>query len=70
MHHACRWLVLLAKRDTSLQGVTDGLTEIGRSNRMEMNVEITKVIRISRHPPAVHNKNRRHTYTISDMSQY
>jgi len=46
MHPACSWLVLLAKGDTSLQGVTDGLTEIGRYNGMEMNVEKTKVIRI------------------------
>jgi len=46
--------VLLAKRDTSLQGVTDGLTEIGRCNGMEMNVEKTEVIRISRQLSTVH----------------
>jgi len=46
--------VLLAKTEISLQGVTDGLTEIGRCNGMEMNVEKTKVIRISWQPSAVH----------------
>jgi hypothetical protein len=46
MHPACKWLVLLAKKETSLQGVTDSLTETGRCNRMEMNVEKTKVMRI------------------------
>jgi len=34
--------MLLAKRETSLQSVSDGITEIGRCNEMEMNVEKTK----------------------------
>jgi len=46
--------VLLAERGTVLQGVTDGMTEIGRCSGMETNVEKTKVIRISRQPSAVH----------------
>ena len=45
-------LVLLAKEGAVLQeGMTDRLIEIGISYGMEMNVEITKVIRISRQPP-------------------
>jgi hypothetical protein len=43
-------LVLLAKTETVLQGMTDGLTEIGRCYGMEINVEIIKVIKISREP--------------------
>jgi len=46
--------VLLAKRETPLQGVTDGITEIGRCNGMEMNVEKTKAIRISQQPSPIH----------------
>jgi hypothetical protein len=43
-------LVLLAKEETVLQGMIDRLTEIGRRYGMEMNVEKTKVMRISRQP--------------------
>jgi len=31
--------VLLAERETALQGMTDGMTGIGRCNGMDMNVE-------------------------------
>ena len=41
-------LVLLAKEEVVLQGMIDRLTEIGICYGMEMNVEKTKVIRISR----------------------
>jgi hypothetical protein len=41
-------LVLLPKGETVLQGVSDGLIEIGRCYGMEMNVEKHKVMRISR----------------------
>jgi hypothetical protein len=41
-------LVLLAKEDKVLQDMTDKLIEIGRCCGMEMNVEKTKVMRISR----------------------
>jgi hypothetical protein len=40
--------VLLAKEEMVLQGMIDRLVEIGRCYRMEMNVEETKVMRISR----------------------
>ena len=41
-------LVLLAKEEKVLQDIIDKITEIGRCYGMEMNVEKTKVIRISR----------------------
>jgi hypothetical protein len=41
-------LVLLARELKVLQGMFDRLTEIGRCYGMEMNVEKTKVMRISR----------------------
>jgi len=41
-------LVLMAKEETVLQGMFDKLIEIGRCYGMEMNVEKTKVMRISR----------------------
>ena len=41
-------LVLMAKEETALQGMFDKLTELGRCYGMEMNVEKTKVMRISR----------------------
>jgi hypothetical protein len=41
-------LELLAKKGTMLQGVTDRLIEIGRCYGREMNVENTKLTRISR----------------------
>jgi hypothetical protein len=41
-------LVLLAMEEKVLQSMVDGLTEIGRRYGMEMNVEKTKVMRISR----------------------
>jgi hypothetical protein len=43
-------LVLLAREETVLQGIIDRLIEIGRLYGMEMNVEKTKVMRISRQP--------------------
>jgi hypothetical protein len=42
--------VLLAKEEKVLQKKIDKLIEIGRCYRMEMNVEKTKVMRISRQP--------------------
>jgi hypothetical protein len=43
-------LVLLAKEEAVLQGMIDRLIEIARCYGMEMNVEETKVMRISRQP--------------------
>jgi hypothetical protein len=42
--------VLLAKKETVLQGMLDRLIETGRSCGMEMNVEKTKLMRTSREP--------------------
>jgi hypothetical protein len=41
-------LVLMAKEETVLQGMIDKLIENGRCYGIEMNVEKTKVMRISR----------------------
>ena len=41
-------MILMAKEETMLQGMIDKLIEIGRWYGMEMNVEKTKVVRISR----------------------
>jgi hypothetical protein len=46
-------LVLMAKEETVLQGMTDKLIEIGRSYGTEMNVKKTKVMTISRQPSPV-----------------
>jgi hypothetical protein len=46
-------LVLLAKEGTVLQSMIDRLIEIGRRYGMEMNVEKTKVMRISRQPSRI-----------------
>ena len=46
-------LVLMAEKETALQGVTDKLIETGRYYGMEMNVEKTKVMRISRQPSPI-----------------
>ena len=46
-------LVLLAKEGTVLQDMIDKLTEIGRCYGMEMNMEKTNVMRISRQPFSV-----------------
>jgi hypothetical protein len=43
-------LVLMAKEETVLQDMIDKLIVIGRCYSMEMNVEKTKVMRISRQP--------------------
>ena len=43
-------LVLMAKEETVLQNMIDKLIETGRYYGMEMNVEKTKVMRISRQP--------------------
>jgi hypothetical protein len=42
--------VLLAREEKVLQGMVDTLIEIGRFYGMEMNVEKTRVMRISRQP--------------------
>jgi hypothetical protein len=46
-------LVLMAKEETVLQGMIDKLIETGRRYGMEINVEKTKVMRISRQPTPV-----------------
>ena len=46
-------LVLMAKEETVLRGMIDKLIETGRCYGMEMNVEKTKVMRISRQPSPV-----------------
>jgi len=46
-------LVLLAKEEKVLQDMIDKLIEIGRYYGMEMNVDKTKVMRISRQPSPV-----------------
>jgi hypothetical protein len=46
-------LVLLAKEEKMLQDMIDKLIEIGRCYGMEMNVEKTKVMRISKQPSPV-----------------
>jgi hypothetical protein len=43
-------LVLMVKEETVLQGMIDKLIEIGGCYGMEMNVENTEVVRISRQP--------------------
>ena len=43
-------LVLLAKEEKVLQDMMDKLIEIGRCYGMELNVEKTKVMRISKQP--------------------
>jgi len=43
----------MAKDETVLQGMIDKLIEIGSCYGMEMNVEKTKVMRISRQPSPV-----------------
>ena len=43
-------LVLMAKEETVLRGMIDKLIETGRYYDMEMNVEKTKVMRISSQP--------------------
>ena len=44
---------LMTKEETVLQDMIDKLIEIGRCYGMEMNVEKTKVMRISRQPSPV-----------------
>jgi len=46
-------LVLLAKEEKVIRDMIDKLTEIGRCYGMEMKVEKTKVMRISRRPFSV-----------------
>jgi len=46
-------LVLLAKIETLIQGMTNTLIETGRCYRMEMSEDKTKVMRISTHIPPV-----------------
>ena len=46
-------LVLMAKEEMVLQGMIDKLIETSRYYGMEMNVEKTKVMRISRQPSPV-----------------
>ena len=46
-------LVLIAKEETVLQSMIDKLIETGRCYGMEINVEKTKVMRISRQPSTV-----------------
>ena len=47
------YFVLLAREEGVLQGITESLTEIGRYHGMEMNVEKTKAMIISRQPAAM-----------------
>jgi hypothetical protein len=47
-------LVLVAKEEAMLQDITDRLTESGECYGMEINVEKTQIMRISRQPSPVH----------------
>jgi hypothetical protein len=60
-------LVLLAKEETVLQGMT--LIQIGRLYGMEMSVEKTKVIRISRQSSPIKNYDRLKTIGECGISQ-
>ena len=51
-------VVLLAKEEKELQDTTEKLIKIGGCYGMEMNVEKTKVMRISRQPFTVKNNDR------------
>jgi hypothetical protein len=53
--------VLLAKEEMVLQDMVDRLVEIGRCYRMEMNVEKTKGMRISRQTSPVQDYDRSKT---------
>ena len=58
-------LLLQAKEETLLQGMTEGLIEIGSCNGMEMNVEKTNVTRILRQPSLVHiMRDQRHPESV------
>jgi hypothetical protein len=46
--------VLLVKEETTLKGMIDTLTEIGRCCGMEMNVGKNKIMRISRETSLLH----------------
>jgi hypothetical protein len=46
-------LVLLAREEKVLQGMIDRLSETERRYGMEMNVEKTKVMRVSRQPSPI-----------------
>jgi hypothetical protein len=48
------YFLLLAKEEMVLQGLTDRVTEIARCYGMEINVEKTKVMKISRQLSPVH----------------
>jgi len=47
------YLVLLAKEEMVLQGMIDKLLQIVRRFGMDMNMEISKVMRISRQPSPI-----------------
>jgi hypothetical protein len=49
-------LVLLVKEETILQSMIDKLIEVGRGCDMEISVEQTKTMRISRQPTPLHMK--------------
>jgi hypothetical protein len=49
-------LVLLAKEETILQSMIDKLIEVGIGYGMEINVEKTKTMRISRQPTPIQIK--------------
>jgi hypothetical protein len=62
--------VLLAKVQTVLQDTIDKLIEIGKPYRMEMNVQKTKVMRISRQPyPAKLTIDPKHLQNV-ESSKY
>jgi len=54
-------LVLMAKEERMLQGMINKLIQIGICYGMEMNVEKTKLMRISRQPSPVNNNDRQKT---------
>ena len=54
----CELLALLAKEERVPQDMTDGLTEIERCYRMEMNVEKARVMRISLQPRTDYERSK------------
>jgi hypothetical protein len=61
-------LVLLAKEQTVLQGMTDRITELGRCYGMEMNVEKNYGNEIARQPSPIKNYDIKNNWRMWDIS--
>ena len=66
-------LVLLAERETAVQSISDRISEMGKCYEMELRVEKTRVMKLSRQTPPVQmmiDRKQHLTYSLHGAESF